>query len=110
MGKPARVMSSLERVLYIWAVMFKEYHLIAGWLVLKAFSEWMATNEAKAIRGVEKKRGSLISISRATCSPSSSDCYADRWACGLSCHAPATGAWSYPSILAAFFGYGTSLI
>jgi|HubBroStandDraft_6_1064221.scaffolds.fasta_scaffold644082_2 hypothetical protein len=56
MGKPAWIMSSLERVLYIWAVMFKEYHLIAGWLVLKAFSEWMAANEARAMRGVEKKQ------------------------------------------------------
>jgi hypothetical protein len=56
LGKPAWIMACLERILYIWAVMFKEYHLIAGWLVLKAFSEWMAVNEARAIKGVEKKQ------------------------------------------------------
>jgi hypothetical protein len=49
-------MACLERILYIWAVIFKEYHLIAGWLVLKAFSESTAVNEARAIRGADKKQ------------------------------------------------------
>ncbi|MBV9180825.1 MAG: hypothetical protein JO356_05885 [Acidobacteria bacterium] len=41
----AKNIGKLERILYIWAVMFSEYHLIAGWLVLKAFFDWQAGRE-----------------------------------------------------------------
>jgi hypothetical protein len=57
LGTPAWRMACMERVFYIWAVMFQQYHLIAGWIVLKAFSEWLETaNIARNMRDDKDKK------------------------------------------------------
>jgi hypothetical protein len=55
--KEGRRMANFERAIYIWAVMFHHYELIAGWLVLKGFSEWATTPQVIPLLNARQRQG-----------------------------------------------------
>src|SRR5580658_10447214 len=53
----AGAVGGLERVLYIYCVIWERYELITGWLVMKAFFNWIGSETHK-----REKHGSTHSV------------------------------------------------
>jgi len=51
----AGTVGGLERVLYIYAVVFDKYEIITGWLVMKAFFGWIRSEERSTKKEKENK-------------------------------------------------------